>query len=108
MVPAAEMARDERRPGFNQPASQQRALPPRVPAIPLPYRGVFLRQIERFPRIVAGNQIKRLPFEPVNGIEFTAAVRLAAKVVEMADQSASVVQSIQRELLRQAQVLHLE
>src|SRR5262245_50924987 len=108
MIPATEVAGNESRTGLDQPPRQQRALSPRMAAVPLASFVVLLREIEGLSRFFSGNEVERLPLEAVDGVERTAAIRFAAQMIELIGQAAAVVQAVKRELRRQAEIFHLE
>src|SRR5262245_19496836 len=108
MIPAAEMTRDECRASFDQPPGQKRALPPRMPAIAFADFGILLRQIERLPRLLAGDQLVGLAIKAIDRVELAAAIDLVPELIEIVRQAAAILQPIECELRCQAQVLDLE
>src|SRR5262245_50407299 len=104
MVPTTKMAGHERRSGLDEAAREQRALTPGVAAIALAKLCVFLRQVERLASLLASDQLEREPIKAIQGVELAAAIGLFTNLIELLNETAAVLQSGERELVRQAEV----
>ena len=82
---------DETASRFDQPPGQQRPLAPFVPAIAVSQFRIFPREIERFTRLVAGQQAQRPLVELVHGRHRRIGVGVPSEVVERFQQAYAVV-----------------
>ena len=89
-------------PGLDQPARQQHALTPRMPAKPIPRRGRFLPQIEGFPRFPGSDQVEGVMAQAIPGFGGAALVRLLAMPIELAQQIVPPIESRNAHIRRKA------
>jgi hypothetical protein len=88
--------RHHRRAGLGQPAGEQAALAPQVPAVLVAQPVVFLRQVERPGHARPGQDLERRRGELVRPFKNAIAVRLAAHPVEVGEQRPAVAQAGRR------------
>src|SRR4029453_11962025 len=98
MIPAAEVAGDKRRAGFDEAAGQQGAFAPGgrahtaagVPAVTLAELGIFLREIERLPCLLARDQLIGLAVEAIHCVKSARPIGFAQQMIEGFDYARAV------------------
>src|SRR5439155_12106883 len=106
MIPTAEVNSDKRRARFGQPAGQERALTPVVPAVQVAQSRIFALNVERVPRGWSGDEIEGLAAEAVHRLSTAVAFQAAEHRVEVPVQRTAIAETVERQALGQIEVLH--
>ena len=108
VVPAAEVDGDERAPRLDQPAGQQAALAPAVPAVAVAQPRVFLADVERPPRRRPADELERLLGEAVHRLLRVGRLDGARHRVEVRSTGRGGLRAARAQAGREVQVVDLE